>query len=451
MAEWPTVHNPFSTSFGSQPPVLVGRDEELALIRTGLGSGPGAKHFGTVLVGRRGYGKTVLLGKMREEASEREWPVIQVNCSTGTALQEIEERGRNILAHRYSSITDRIAARVKGGGVSVLGTGAHIDIDLSKGKAASLTDLLIALGEGAKENEQGVLLLADEMHNFETRDMRVLAATLQLVTNDLGYPIAYIGAGLPRLEDDIISDEAISFFHRCDRLTLGAIDDSEIALGLSIPISQNGGTISDDVLDEAVAYVAGYPYKMQMLGHHLWNVSRSADHRVLREHLEAAKRSVDKELDKHIYGTIWKLVSVPSRHFVRALLEHGGVSTVQDIQKRLRMSMSDVERCRDELASHGLAEHDNGDWVEITDAIPSHVLAGYLERQDPSRRDRVPLIQPTAHAFTTEHAISSIVPLTPGKPAAPGQADVVQCGLWMPRSRANCVLENGHKGRCRSK
>lgn len=113
MSRWPTVQNPFSTSFGSQPPVLVGRDVELSLIRSGLGSGPGAKHYCTVMVGRRGYGKTVLLGKMRVEAGEHGWPVIQVNCSTGTALQDIEARGQTILTNHYGSLLGRIGAKFK--------------------------------------------------------------------------------------------------------------------------------------------------------------------------------------------------------------------------------------------------------------------------------------------------------------------------------------------------
>lgn len=436
MPEWPSTHNPFSTGFGSQPPVLVGRDNELGLIRAGLGSGPGSKHFCNVLIGQRGYGKTVLLGKMREEANEHGWPVIEVNCSTGTALQEIDSRGRAILARHYSSLLDRIAARVKGGGVSVLGAGAHIDFDLSEGGATSFSDLLAALGAAAKEKDQGVLLLVDEMHNLALQDMRVLAATLQSVTNGLEYPIACIGAGLPQLEDIIIGDEAISFFHRCDRLSLGAVADSDIAQGMGIPISQNGGEIPSAVLEKAVAYVAGYPYKLQMLGHHLWSASADMGHRITHEHLESAKARVDAELDKHIYQTIWKLVSVPSRNFIEALLECGGASTMPEIQRRLRVGMADVERCRDELASHGLVEHDNGEWVLATETIPGHVLSRYLAKR---------------HIAGEGAAVSRLQPVSvPGdmRPLSPSGA---ACGLWMPRKHANCVLAVGHKGRCRSK
>ena len=442
VAEWPSVQNPFSTSFGSQPPVLVGRDEELMLIRTGLGSGPGSKHFGTVLVGQRGYGKTVLLGKMREEANEHEWPVIEVNCSTGTALQEIEARGRSVLTHRYGSLLGRIAARVKGGGVSVLGTGAHLDVDLSESGATSFSDLFVTLGAAARENGQGILLLVDEMHSLALQDMRVLAATLQHVTNSLKYPIGYIGAGLPQLEDIIISDDAISFFHRCDRLTLGAIADSDIARGMSIPISQHGGDLSGSALDEAVAYVAGYPYKLQMLGHHLWTVSTDANHYIDEEHLEVAKARVDGELDKHIYGTIWKLVSVPSRNFVQSVMECGGASTLQEVQRILRVSMREVEACRTELASHGLVEHDNGDWVRMTEVIPGNVLSRYLSRRPSTNRDEgSPASSAESVGLHLPASLSDVQPLAPAGSV---------CGLWMPRKRAYCVLAPGHRGRCRS-
>lgn len=235
------------------------------------------------------------------------------------------------------------------------------------------------------------------------------------------------------------SDDAISFFHRCDRLSLGAISDSEVAKGLSLPISQHDGEIPNAVLEEAVRYVAGYPYKLQMLGHHLWVASEDTSHCITEDDLEVAKARVDHELDKHIYQTIWKLVSVPSRNFVQAALECGGTSTLQDLQKRLMVGMSDVERCRDELASHGLVEHDNGDWVEITNTIPGHVLIRYLARRPVANAD---------FAGGAGGGIQDFSALSDIRPPEPVNTD---CGLWMPRKRTNCVLPSGHKGRCRSK
>ncbi len=441
MAEWPSVQNPFSTSFGSQPPLLVGRDDELTLIRSGLGSGPGSKHFGTLLVGQRGYGKTVILGKMRAEAIEHDWPVIEVNCSTGTALAEIEARARSILTHHYGSLMGRIAARIKGGGISVLGTGAYVDIDLSEGGVTSFSDLLVTLGAAAKEKSQGVLLLMDEMHSLASQDMRVLAATLQHVTNSLDYPVAYIGAGLPQLAEIIIDDDAISFFHRCDRLVLGALADCDVAEGLSIPIARYGGELTDRALEESVAYVSGYPYKLQMLGHHLWHVSAGVEHKITEEHLEVAKNRVDSELDKHIYATIWKLVSVPGRNFVQAVLQSGATSTLQDVQRLMKVAMNDVNECKNELASHGLVEHDNGDWVSLTDLIPHNVLLRYLARRPTPNRE---------FAYSTATGESASMRLAALSSAPPPVSTDLVCGLWMPRSRTYCVLPNGHKGRCRS-
>ena len=444
MTAWPAVHNPFSTSFGSQPPLLVGRDDELALIRTGLGSGPGSKHFGTVILGRRGYGKTVILGKMRDEAQEHDWPVIEVNCSTGTALQEMEERGRTILSQHYGSLLGKLTARVKGGGVSVLGAGAHLAVDLGEGRATSFSDLFVALGAAAMEKDQGILLLVDEMHNFDSQDMRVLAATIQHVTNSLKYPIAYIGAGLPQLEDIIIGDDAISFFHRCDRLSLGAISEADAAQGIAVPIRHHGGEIPSKVLDQAVAYVDGYPYKLQMLGHHLWNESLDAGHQIGEQHLEIAKTRVDSEMDKHIYGTIWKLISVPSRKFVHALLEGNGTSTLQDVQKLMKSNMGSVERCRDELASHSLVEHDNGDWVRLTETIPRYVLGKYIARQQSANGAGA------RHSAQADAVGQDLHTHDGGRSVQPVIGQEVACGLWMPRKRAYCVLVKDHSGRCRS-
>ena len=61
----------FTPAFGNRPSKLVGRDRELSLILNGLDARPGSKERAVVLLGQRGYGKTVPLWEIADRARER--------------------------------------------------------------------------------------------------------------------------------------------------------------------------------------------------------------------------------------------------------------------------------------------------------------------------------------------------------------------------------------------
>jgi hypothetical protein len=79
---------------------------------------------------------------------------------------------------------------------------AGIDIDAVEGMADTgnlsddLTDLLVALGEGAQERETGVVFLLDEVQFLRTIEFEALIAALHR-TVQRQLPITLVGAGLP--------------------------------------------------------------------------------------------------------------------------------------------------------------------------------------------------------------------------------------------------------------
>ncbi|MDR1237099.1 MAG: ATP-binding protein, partial [Propionibacteriaceae bacterium] len=70
------VQNPFTPTFGVTPPMLAGREEELAAVAQALHSGPGHPARAAFFTGARGTGKTVLLNAVEELASDAGWTVI---------------------------------------------------------------------------------------------------------------------------------------------------------------------------------------------------------------------------------------------------------------------------------------------------------------------------------------------------------------------------------------
>ena len=76
------MKNPFAPGAGNQPPELAGRSDILERTRVTLGrlqNGRHAKSF--LLVGLRGVGKTVLLNKVSETASQSGFISIMIEAS----------------------------------------------------------------------------------------------------------------------------------------------------------------------------------------------------------------------------------------------------------------------------------------------------------------------------------------------------------------------------------
>lgn len=68
--------NPFTPTFGTSPPLLVGRDADLQDFLEGLCGGPGAPERATLVTGLRGTGKTVMLNAYEDLARDEGWLVI---------------------------------------------------------------------------------------------------------------------------------------------------------------------------------------------------------------------------------------------------------------------------------------------------------------------------------------------------------------------------------------
>ncbi len=101
----PVAGNPYRPGFAEQPPVLAGREDDLAEMMRLIGTdGLGVGSF-RVIYGQRGLGKTSLLTAFRQLASAREFDVITIECQPDAPL----------LDHVFDHVErlDRISRRVR--------------------------------------------------------------------------------------------------------------------------------------------------------------------------------------------------------------------------------------------------------------------------------------------------------------------------------------------------
>ena len=158
--------DPFSPTFGTSPPLLVGRGEVIEEFGESLDSGPGAPGLATLLTGARGSGKTVLLNALEDEARSRGWRVVSETAHEGLVRRLIDDR----LVPLWSEVTGAEDRPVELRSLSGFGFGATWERrDGEPARSPGLRPLLEAVTDELARHETGLLITVDEVHAATTR------------------------------------------------------------------------------------------------------------------------------------------------------------------------------------------------------------------------------------------------------------------------------------------
>ena len=165
-----------------------------------------------VLSGLRGVGKTVLLLEFRAHARGAGWPIelfearpggdlrAQVAEALPPMIRTVNRRWRN---QERAKMVGRIAASfARAVQARMVHGGFRFEVEPEPGVADSgdletdLTELLVALGEGAQSEGVGASLLIDELHEVPPLQLSALVGAAHRV-NQESLPVVIGGAGLP--------------------------------------------------------------------------------------------------------------------------------------------------------------------------------------------------------------------------------------------------------------
>ena len=81
-----SADNPFRPSFGKQPPLMAGRENQMSRMWSAMEAGPKSPDYAIVLTGIRGCGKTAFMSAMRAQARKQGWGVIKAQRVVTAAL-----------------------------------------------------------------------------------------------------------------------------------------------------------------------------------------------------------------------------------------------------------------------------------------------------------------------------------------------------------------------------
>ncbi|HMK92981.1 MAG TPA: ATP-binding protein, partial [Thermoleophilia bacterium] len=266
--------NPYAPGAGTMPPALVGRDREIESFDVLLERLENDYSEQSMIVtGLRGVGKTVLLDVFRDKAEARDWATVEweVERADRLAAALVVQMRRALLQiapkARWTDRLLRAAETLKSFSVTFTPNGAitaTLDVEPRVGAADTgdlsedLSDLFLAVGEAARENGVGVILLVDEIQYLDRRELEALIVALHRCARRT-LPLTLVGAGLPQMPR--LAGEAKSYSERLFRFVqIGRLAPRDAHDALVLPAEELDVGYQAGAVDFVVDYTQGYPY-----------------------------------------------------------------------------------------------------------------------------------------------------------------------------------------------
>lgn len=384
--------NPYTPGAGRKPSTLAGRNDDLddfQALTERIGSGDYDRSL--IYTGLRGVGKTVLLIEFDVLASEAGWATTGVQevgsqpdfriTFTRMAVRLLRQMSRR---QRVRGRVERALGVVKAFSVATpAGVQVKLDVDTTEGTADSgdpeqdLSDLMLEIGNVARNAGTGALFLLDEMHNLDTVSLSAICMAFQAISRH-GLPVALVGAGLPDLKVRLMSAKPYA-----DRLfryrELGRLSDAAARAALVGPAGMLDVTFEEAAARAVVREAAGYPYFLQEYGLELWDQAERSP--ITLADVDAVREAVNDSLAATFFAPRLELATEAEQRYLAAMasLEQQPRRSA-DIARRYGASdQRGVSMHRDALIRKGLVWSPRRGHVDFT--VP--LFAEFLREHHP--------------------------------------------------------------------
>lgn len=352
----------FSPAFGNRPSYLVGRDQLLDRLLTGLSSTPGSRDRSVVMLGQRGSGKTVLLWELAELATKHGYvvaaPTVASEGMTERIVEKVQEAGERLIAPRPG-------ARVSSGSFGALGFTVGLEFSREVQETKSFQFKLTQLVRRLNAHGHGILILIDELQ-ANSPEVRQLVTVYQEMIGE-GLDVALVLAGLPGAVSATLNDRVLTFLNRASKVELGPLATSDVQSFYERAFAELGVRIGGDRVRGLARATQGSPYLLQLLG---YNISlRLPDGGDLTDEImRNAICAAEDDFESDVCGTTLAALSGQDIAFLQAMARDNGSSRMSDIAGRMKQSPDYAQKYRKRLIDAGVISAAGHGYV--TFAIP---------------------------------------------------------------------------------
>lgn len=216
---------------------------------------------------------------------------------------------------------------------------------------SDLTDVIITIGQAARERGSAIVLVIDELQYVPEEQLAALISALHQA-NQKQLPVTMVAAGLPQLLGQM--GRAKSYAERLfEFVAVGPLNTDAARDAIRLPIEREEENIDADALDAIVAQTQGYPYFLQEWGKHSWDVADSSPISVQDVH--SATQSALAELDASFFRVRFDRLTPAEKRYLQAMSTLGqGPHRSGDIAEQLGVKVSSVAPTRNSLIAKGM-------------------------------------------------------------------------------------------------
>src|ERR1700681_2935850 len=330
--------NPFRPAPGSDPPALVGRDEEASAARYSLSlSATGAPAQPIIFTGLRGMGKTALLRRCLAEAEVASAVVVYGEASDAESLSQTLQRGLDrarrsnaSLPQKLKSGLDKVLKALPLPSYELPNDMGAVALRGRQEDSVALVDALEDLNDTTRNHGRHLVFAIDEIQDAPIDGLRDVVRFVHS-TAGTERPAYFLGAGLPNSREHLHVVRTYTERWRYFRLDLLTSEETKDAI--AIPARERGVTIDPPALDRLAAESAGYPFFVQEYASAAWLAHHG--NRITAADVEGVIPGVRRILEDDFYDSRFRRLTPRECAYVLALAELGpGAHTSREIAER---------------------------------------------------------------------------------------------------------------------
>lgn len=385
--------NPYRPGAGLMPGYIAGRDEDIQNVEQMFEALTlNIPTQSIIFSGLRGVGKTVLINKLQSiaeekgifcrhiEIEERNDFISQIAECSQAFLRTVsaKEKFKHLVQKPLDAIKSLMISFNPNDNTFSLSLQDR-ELYLSSNLTQSLTDVFTTIGETAQKTETPICFFIDEIQYMKQNQLGSLIAALHR-TNQLGYPVMVVGAGLPKiykmLSDEKSYSERLFLYKQVGSLTY---DQSKQAI--EEPAKKFHVTYTEDAVAKIIDVTKGYPFFIQQLCQIVYKKTDSD--KIEISDVESCIADFLKTLDEGFFKSRYERCAETDKKFVFAMVKCGELPcTISNVAKNLHKNVNSISTTRAQLINKGIIYPVR--YKELDFTVPE--FAGYIQRLDEYRQ-----------------------------------------------------------------
>lgn len=381
--------NPYRPGAGLMPTYIAGRDEDINNIeQMFIALTMNIPTQSIIFSGLRGVGKTVLINKLQDmaeeknifckhiEVEERNDFISQIASCSQAFLRKVstKEKFKHLVQKPLDAIKSLVVSFDPNDSIFSLSVQDR-ELYTSTNLTQSLTEVFVTIGETAYKTETPICFFIDEIQYMKQNELGALIAALHR-SNQLGYPVMIVGAGLPKIYKMLSEEKSYS-----ERLFLykeiGSLTDEQSQKAIEEPAKKFGISYTSEAIRKIIEITKGYPFFIQQM---CQVVYKNTDDKIICEnHINENIDEFFNLLDVGFFKVRYERCSDGEKKFVFAMVSCEELPcTISNVAKRMDKKVKTISPTRAQLINKGIIFPVRHSELDFT--VPE--FTGYIQRLD---------------------------------------------------------------------